>query len=380
MAALRLVGICGWVGACVSAPEVQDPGNGDPWEDSGDPDDYYPEPPEEYWKVQEALEAGVRIGDLPAYEFVLASGGYVNYHAIGGGYPRRTAVPLDAAIQPVTSAVVLFTVAEGALALDDTLGEVLGWTGEPGTVRIRDLLTFTSGFPADAPCVPQPPRLEYGQLVIPPNPNSLADCAEQIRSAGLSAPPGTTFVYGPTHHVVLAHAVEVATGEPWQTTFDRAVRQPLEIGERALGYANDGGATSGIGRAEALAQVYDVLAQDGGLYARYRGAPSLLRKRLAEGLFRDNTGLEGVTVASSPWRVVGVDPHFGQGLWIECVRYDDPDTCIWFATGTYGTTVRIDPYYGYVGALVLYQGNERGDLDGYRWMKKLVPLIRDPRW
>jgi CubicO group peptidase (beta-lactamase class C family) len=347
-------------------------------EDSDRPDTGDSDPA---WRlVGDALEAGVRDGELPGYQLVVrGEGGTTWFAQAGGSFTLDTAVPFDSAIKPVTGAVVLTAVRDRAVLLDDTLGSVLGWTGEPGSVRIRDLLTFTSGFLPDASCVPVPPRLVDGELTVPRDRISLVDCARQIRDAGVTSAPGTTFRYGATHQHLAAYVVETATGDSWEAAFDKGIRQPLGLRDEDIRYTNGRVAASAVGRARAMAAVFEALAEDGGLLDNTEAVPSLLPRPLAAGLFADDTRTNDVIVAESPWDVLGEDHHFGQGIWIDCARYDAPETCIWLGSGGNGTTVWIDPQGQYVAALVLYQGEYTGYQDGYAWMKRLTPLIRAAR-
>ena len=52
----------------------------------------------------------------------------------------------------VAGLTILRLVDQGFLTLDSTTGDVLGWTGPQAAITLRQLLSFTSGLPREAPC------------------------------------------------------------------------------------------------------------------------------------------------------------------------------------------------------------------------------------
>ena len=105
--------------------------------------------------------------------------------------------------------------------------------------------------------------------------------------------------------------------------------------------------------------------------------PRLLPVDLAETFVTDRTA-EPVDRRESPWRSLPqTDLHVGLGIWLDCPDYATaPAECLYVGSGGNGSTAWIDVSGRYAAALTLYQDSLTGYQDGYRAMKRLVPLIR----
>lgn len=138
-----------------------------------------------------------------------------------GGYDDSQAVPVASAAKWVTGVVVMSVVEEGRLSLESTTGEVLGWTGSLGTIRLDELLSLRSGLEIaqgeDLTC--------FGDPRV-----SLQRCVDDIRTLGaLASAPGEQFRYGGLDHQVAAAMAERATGKSWRTLFEERVARPLGL-------------------------------------------------------------------------------------------------------------------------------------------------------
>ena len=123
----------------------------------------------------------------------------------------------------LTSVVVLQLAQEGALHLDDTLGEfgfVPTGAADPriADVTVRQLLQHTSG-------VGKLRTLFFGTAAAT-DWHAAADIA--LRSP-LAAPPGTLYAYSNANYVILGTLVEHLTGDSLATLVDERVLAPLGI-------------------------------------------------------------------------------------------------------------------------------------------------------
>ncbi|MDX2011813.1 MAG: serine hydrolase domain-containing protein [Myxococcaceae bacterium] len=332
--------------------------------------------PSRWQAVTDSLAQAVSAGEVPGYQFVVRTeADQPVYASAGGAFSAQTVIPFDSSIKPITSALVLTLVRDGQLALTDTLGARLGWTGPEAAVTIEQLLAFSSGFPGSSPCLTPPPQLRNGQLVEPANRAPLEQCANTIRSAGLVAPPGTEFHYGANHQLLLAVVAERVTGKSWNALFDERLAMPVGLEPGSVRYVNNRVAASAVGTADAFARLYRALALDGG-FLRGQSATILLPRPLMDRFTENVTRDRSIRLADTPWEPTGREVHFGLGVWIECTDWARRDTCVFFGSGGNGTTVWIDPSSGHVGALVLYQGSFTRYRTGYTLMTRLLPLVR----
>lgn len=143
----------------------------------------------------------------------------------------------------MTAAIVLQLVDEGALALDTTIGEVLGalaWNDPTSAaVTVRQLLDHTSGLPGNHFADFGPGADSIGRYV-----GSLADLAP-------IHPAGAMFSYSNGGYVVAGRIAEVVTGRTYAELVDERVADHLALrtvttrpgatgGPVALGHEPDG--------------------------------------------------------------------------------------------------------------------------------------------
>ena len=105
----------------------------------------------------------------------------------------------------LTAAGVMVLAQRGKLSLDDPLAR---WVpGDWGDIRLRQLLSHTSGLPDSV----APPH--GGRSLLDYAPEELL---ENIRGLGPLAPPGERYVYSDANLVLAQLATEAAAGEPWR--------------------------------------------------------------------------------------------------------------------------------------------------------------------
>jgi CubicO group peptidase (beta-lactamase class C family) len=323
--------------------------------------------------VRALLDEAVASGELLGFGFaVMTEAGGPGFVHAGGAYALDQPLPLDSCSKPVTALTILRLVESGRLALEDTLGERLGWTGPEAQVTIRQLMAFISGFSGNARCLSPPAFLRRdGRLLQRPNRSTLAECAEDIRRAGLVDPPGTTFRYGGTHQSLLAHVAETVTGTPWSALFDAEVGTPLGLGSDFF-YATNRVAGSGVSTAPTVVRIFWRIGADAGLLSSASEDARLLSRPLARRFLQSQTS-DPVNRADSPWAAAGLDLRFGLGIWIDCL---EPGDCLHLGSGANGSTAWIDPAGGYAAALVAYQRDFTGYRTTHAVMRRLVPELR----
>jgi D-alanyl-D-alanine carboxypeptidase len=131
----------------------------------------------------------------------------------------------------ISGGVALSLVAEGTLALDDTIGDWLpdqpiSWHG----ITLRELLNHTSGLPdftgsqAFREAVAASPELA-------PGPRALL---EYVAGEPLNFTPGTDYEYSNSDNIAVGLIVEAATGDDYPAALRRQVFKPLGMGRSVL--------------------------------------------------------------------------------------------------------------------------------------------------
>ena len=118
----------------------------------------------------------------------------------------------------VTSAAAQCLANDGRLALDEPLADVL--PGMPRGVRVRHLHTHSAGWPVEGEAVA---ALDLDDAA------SLADYAERVARLPLQAAPGSRFAYDGLHTEVLARAIEVRAGQPFERFVHERLLAPLAM-------------------------------------------------------------------------------------------------------------------------------------------------------
>jgi len=173
------------------------------------------------------LEAEIGAGCLPGAVVVIARGGTVVLHRALG---RSQIQPESREMLPetvfdlasltkvmATLPAVLRLVDQGVLGLDDTLeqhfaGEEGSWLGQ---VRIRHLLTHTSGLPSGFPLWTVP--------------GTRADRIRHIFTIALEAEPGIRVRYSDLSFLLLGELVERLSAMPLDRFVREAIHEPMGI-------------------------------------------------------------------------------------------------------------------------------------------------------
>ncbi len=286
------------------------------------------------------------------------------YQHMIGDFSPDTPVAVASASKLVSGLVIFDVIRRGALTLDSTTGDVLGWTGASANITLRELLSFTSGLPREAACALNPLT-------------SLAACVESIAGLEPLAPPATRFDYGSTHLHVAARMAEVATGVTWAALFEQTLRIPLGLPDDVAYYTAP---------RQALGKINPLVA--GGLRASmnaYVGFLALAYHKGSYGGLTVGTPVLFDDQAKEPYPdvLVGFTPaaqfRYGLASWLLC---DTPATgCAALASpGAFGFTPWYDRDTGYYAILGMELARDGADDQvapfAIDLMQSLAPLIR----
>lgn len=182
----------------------------------------------------------------------------------------ETSFRLASLSKQFTAAAVMLLAADGSLAYDDRVGQlVAGLPAWARDVTLRQLLHHTSGLPDYEDFVPADAPAQVHDRDIP---------GLIARAPGTTFPPGTSYGYSNTGYVLLALAVERVTGHRFADVLRDRIFAPLgmsgtvareegrtTVPHRAWGYTVDG---DGIRRTDQSPT--SATLGDGGIYSSAR--------------------------------------------------------------------------------------------------------------
>lgn len=271
--------------------------------------------------AQSQFPGAAASGNLPAAPAgltveVLTTDGVV-YSKTFGGFGNQTYTAVASASKMVSGTVLLQLVDKGALSLDTKTKDLLkdrnglAWSGNLGEIKLRHLLSFTSGINSDV-LSSEPTTITLDEAVT--------RIYEDQRS--IASTPGSTFYYGNTHLRIAARMAEVATSKSWRQLFDENLRVPL--GWSALSTYGGGTNPNPAGS----------LACTGLEYTRFLmmqlrkgldGSARLMSEDLVNQRRLDAFG-PATTIAYTPYVLLQRTNHYGFGNWVETQNGAAPST------------------------------------------------------
>jgi CubicO group peptidase (beta-lactamase class C family) len=186
------------------------------------------------------LESGVKSGRLGAGSILVARRGKIVLHRSYGRLSRNNgsaAVAPDSVFllasitKPVTACALMLLVERGKVSLDDPVSRYLPeFTGEERSkVRVRDLLTHTSGLPDMLP-----ENTELRRANAP-----LKEFVQGTFKTPLLYPPGTGFRYQSMGTLLAGEIVERVSGMRLRDFEKKEIFEPLGMTRSALGIGSN---------------------------------------------------------------------------------------------------------------------------------------------
>jgi CubicO group peptidase (beta-lactamase class C family) len=185
------------------------------------------------------IEDAVAKGEIPGAVALVAHRGKIVCEAAYGLSDIENRVPFSAdtvcwiasVTKPVTTAAIMKLVEEGKLRLDDPvekyIPEFQAQQDEQGhhyAITIRQLLTHTSGLPADPPTRKDVFDPEWRG-------KSVAQTVGPIAQATLQFPPGAKVQYSNAGFYVLGRIIEIVSGRPYADYVKEKILDPLGMKE-----------------------------------------------------------------------------------------------------------------------------------------------------
>jgi len=286
-------------------------------------------------------------------------------------------VPVASASKMVTAAVLLRLVDQGLLTLDNTTGEILGWTDTRGSIKLRDLLSFTGGFVSDPPAGAEA------------NTITLADAADIIyHDATPAYTPGDYFYYDRgTHLRIAARMAQIVSGsKPWYQIFYEQLGQHLVWNQGYSNYYTGGNQNLNPDPAGDLICTgleytrFLIMLLRAGL-GLSTGFPVTVSQGLIDQQRAEGFGPSTV-IAESPYAdELGIYYHYGFGNWLETADGQAPSetnpVTRWSSTGKLGWAPWIAADGAYAALIMAQQADSPESIVPSESLKaQLEPLIR----
>ncbi|MCC5813627.1 MAG: serine hydrolase [Leptospira sp.] len=249
----------------------------------------------------------------------------------------------------------------GALSLNSTTGQVLGWTTR-NNITMRQLLAFTSGLNDRGGASGQDACIAN----LPNNASNAQkdECVNSIRDNTKQDPAGESFVYNSNHMAVAQRMTEVACGKSWSQLYIDEVVTPLGFnGERTKWVSGLGGNPDGDG---SLAGAYGLiispreysrimlaLVREGNAFNGTADVPGFLTPARVSEILDDQS--EGSRIGFSQFSAFGYQWKYGLGNWRYCSNPNNATECdkdlISHSVGANGFFPWLDRNRGYFGII-----------------------------
>ncbi len=307
---------------------------------------------------------------------------YDTYKQIASGSKWVTAVvamrAIDCSAGNAASCGLLTTnkcQASGAnINLNTTTASALGWTGNKGTITLRQLLAFTSGLNApggngsgQAACIATLPTVATS--------DEKDKCVESIRDTSTGT-AGTLFQYNSNHMAVAQRILEKTCGLTWTQIFTSAIVTPLGWdANQAIWKGNfsgsntsntDGSLSGAYGltiSSEHYARMMQALLRSGTAKSGSGDLANFLTTTSVSEILSDQ--YQGATIGYSQFSAFGYRWQYGLGNWRYCTATTNPTECdkdlISHSIGINGFFPWIDRNRGYMAILAV---NNLGSKNG----------------
>lgn len=217
------------------------------------------------------------------------------------GLRGTTRLPVASAGKWLTTATLMTLVDQGRVGLDDPVARYLpSFRDEHATITVRSLLSHTSGLP-DLNCEGDPTT-------------TLEACAESAAQLTSDAAPGRVFHYSGVGYEIVAHIIEVVTGEPFERAFQDRIARPVGM-QRTHFDEIDGQATQNPNPAASAISTLDDYARflDMILHLGVSGSHQVLSPGAVLEIERDQ--VQGLDTRSDAAVQVTRIPTYGLGVW-----------------------------------------------------------------
>lgn len=312
--------------------------------DSTEPDTTQP--------IEQQLHTALNLVDTDAdFTLFVESNNGTQFIHNRGASTATTSYRSASTSKMVTASVILWLVEQGIISLGDHPQDYLDFwptTGRHADIELRHLLSFTSGLTEEPLCLHLP------------NANFI-DCVSRIldNNSTISL-PGAEYYYAGTHLQVAGLMAIYASGmSNWTQVFDYFKSETQLFTNAAFDLPSSSNPRLAGGMHW---QASEYLAFLSALYHQ-----QFLSSALVETMTSDQIGSATIVYSPITEGPLGLDWHYGFGLWIECpsVPFDCSSTTRVSSPGAYGAYPFIDFEHKYFG-IVAREGSLGAGHEGYQ--------------
>lgn len=242
--------------------------------------------------------AGIANGSL-----LILKDGQKLHELYAGTYQPNTLRPLASASKWLSAVVIMSLVDDGLMNLDDPVSLYFPqyYTGQQGTMTIRQMFSHTSGLPGT-----------HEDWVLNSDDITLQQAAQYIATNNLIAVPGAVLCYGGLSMHLAGACAEIASGQSWSDLVEQRLKQPLGLTATTFGNSPNpriaGGASSTLYE---YATVLQMLLNHG-----LWGTNRVLSSNAVAVMLEDQTA--GAQILCSPYQQYGLgETRYGIGAWLE---------------------------------------------------------------
>jgi D-alanyl-D-alanine carboxypeptidase len=186
------------------------------------------------------LDSKIDGGKYPGLQYLVVSANEILFEHDGGFADAENSIPMSPAItmmaysmtKTFTAAAILQLVEQGKLSLDESVVRYLPSFPYGASVKIRHLLSQTSGLPN-----PIPLRWVHTVARDPAFDESAALRAVLESHPRLSFPPGRKYAYSNLSYWILGGLIERVSGEPYKSYMERHVIASLGLTPKDAGFS-----------------------------------------------------------------------------------------------------------------------------------------------
>jgi CubicO group peptidase (beta-lactamase class C family) len=243
-------------------------------------------------------QAGIANGSL-----LVLKDGQKLHELYSGTFNPNTLRPLASASKWLSAVVIMSLVDDGLMSLDDpaSLYFPAHYSGQKGTMTIRQMFSHTSGLPGT-----------HEDWVLSADDITLQQAAQFIATNNLVAAPGAVLCYGGLSMHLAGACSEIASGQSWSDLVEQRLKQPLSL--TATTYGNTTNPRIAGGASSTLYEYATVLQMllNHGLW----GTNRVLSSNAVHVMLQDQT--DGAQILCSPYQQYGLgETRYGIGAWLE---------------------------------------------------------------
>ncbi len=271
-------------------------------------------------KIDSILNAAVPVTGPSG--LIITTNERVVYQNTFGEQPGER-VSISSTSKWLAAATLLTLVDDGMLSLDEKIGNYSKqFKGEMANITLRQLLSHTSGLPANS------------IYVFDTGLNLSKSVMRIVRRTQLITPPGTEFVYGNVSYQLAGHLAEEVSGKDWHTLFREKIATPCGMTQTDFGNQLHINISEGAySTAEDFSKFLSMLLNKGALNEK-----RILSEKSIHEMFTNQIAQVKMGYTPYYFKAAMLNDYYGLGAWINRIMIADSSSSEVSARGANGFT------------------------------------------